>query len=718
MDSRARSRRQRSVAAACFGLLVAAAAGAAGPAGTTPHPASAVSPFLEYISPLPGSDRNLPETNIIIRPAGDEGTISTAGGSLVVSGSASGTHEGRLRRSDDGRTITLQPDLPFHAGEVVTVRLGSAQPAAQPEASRAIEFRFRIAGPERETLRDFRVPFDEEGSTALPADSLPADFPKVSATILGNPSPGRLFLCNFNQTPPPLPSYLLILENDGTPFFHRRLAARGHDFKLQPDGRLTYFDAAAAAFYAMDSTHAVVDSFRTGNGYTTDLHECLVLPNGHVLLMAYDPQIVDMTPYDPKGRPDATVIGLIVQEIDREKDVVFQWRSWDHFEFTDAIGIPLGLRVVDYVHGNSIEADHDGNIILSSRNLNEITKISRATGEILWRFGGKNNQFRFSGDPIGFSRQHDARRQASGTLTLFDNGNFHTPAFSRAVEYDLDEERFVAKLVWEYRHQPDVHGPATGSVQRLPTGNTLIEWGTTTPTLTEVTPKGDVVHELSFDPGVFSYRAFRFEWPPVKFARVDIYPRSLNIDLTQGWVTATIEPVGFDAASIDVATVRLEGTIPAGADGAAMGDANSNGVRDLVVTFDRAALMPLLTPTTTQLEVSGALRTGERFRGFADVRVDGGDNVPQAAASLQVVSRPGVLPVELAFRDRVDRTRTLAVYDVQGRLVKRWRAPVAGGRRASWDGRRADGRPAASGIYFARVEDPALGAVAKIVIAR
>jgi hypothetical protein len=47
----------------------------------------------------------------------------------------------------------------------------------------------------------------------------------------------------------------------------------------------------------------------------------------------------------------------------------------------------------------------------------------------------------------------------------------------------------------------------------------------------------------------------------------------------------------------------------------------------------------------------------------------------------------------------------MAVFDVQGRLVNRWTAPVDGEGHVAWDGRRSDGRRVGSGIYFLRVED-------------
>ncbi len=140
--------------------------------------------------------------------------------------------------------------------------------------------------------------------------------------------------------------------------------------------------------------------------------------------MGNDRQHIDMSLIVPGGNPNAIVIGLIIQEIDENKNVVFQWRSWDHFNIIDAIYIDLTLPIVDYVHGNALELDNDGNILLSSRHLNEITKIDRVTGEMIWRMGGVHNQFTIVNDTIPFHYQHDIRRIANGNITLYDNGNF------------------------------------------------------------------------------------------------------------------------------------------------------------------------------------------------------------------------------------------------------------------------------------------------------
>ena len=698
------------------------------------HDASATV-ACEFVSPLPGSALVLPETNIILRPGGIVDAASAFGSPLVsVSGSTSGLHEGQLRLSDDRQTLTFQPYAPFTYGEAVTCRIGPGLVTDTRGLIPPGSFTFSIAGPERESLRDFSIPTDGDEipppppagaatravnlqSAALAADSLPPDFPNIRAAVYGKTAPGRLFLTNL-VLGTRNPSHLMILENGGTPFFHRRLPGASLDFKMQSDGRLTYFDGFAGRFYALNARYEVVDSFQCGNGYSTDGHDLVLLPNGHALMMSYDVQVMDLSQVVYGGKYDARVIGLILQELDRDKNVVFQWRSWDHFQITDIISHPLTAKTVDYVHGNSIDADPSGNLIISSRHMNEVTKISRATGDILWRLGGKNNQFTFINEPLSFSHQHSARLLPNGHLTLFDNGNFRLPEFSRGVEYAIDEVLKTATLVWQYRLNPDVFAFATGSVQRLPNGNTLIGWGNANPTLTEVAADGSLVSELTFDPGIGSYRAFRFEWPPVKPATIELNPGTFNLDSRGGWILAQIRPetANFPISDVELLTVRLNGAVPADSASAKWGDAKKDSIPDLTVRFARDQVAPLLAIGLNRIEVSGSLKTGEIIRGFADLRVLTWQK--PLAGSLRAVSAPGAIPVVLEVGGAGTQARTFAVYDVQGRLVTRWRTTVGAGGSVTWNGRGLDGRRVGSGIYLVRAEDGARGRALKVVIAR
>ncbi len=491
--------------------------------------------FVQYQSPVPGARYVTRESTILLRFNARITDVDQTGGITVV-GSASGVHGGKMSIIDGGRELLFTPSKPFSDGEEVSVSFSGPVSLEGGDAVTPAPFTFSISAgkieispyttldreiPGLERSADLPIPSPKEMYQQSPravsqaADSLPLDFPQVATKIMGPTGDGRIFISNlgFNPQISNVP-YLMILDNVGQLIYYKRMKGICLDFKVQPNGLLTYFDFLALKYYAMDSNYAVVDSFKCGNGYRTDLHELRILPNGHALLLSYDYEKVDMSKVAAGGNPNATVIGLIVQELDTAKNVVFQWRSWDHFQITDATHEDLQASVIDYVHGNAIEVDTDNNVIISSRHMDEITKIDHTTGDIIWRFGGKHNQFTFENDSLGFSHQHAIRRIANGDFIMFDNGNYHTPQFTRILEYQLDQQNKTAKLVWKYRHSPDVYSQAMGYAQRLPNGNTFVGWGATNPTVTEVDSTGTPVFELAYDPGIYSYRAFRFPWKP------------------------------------------------------------------------------------------------------------------------------------------------------------------------------------------------------------
>jgi hypothetical protein len=484
---------------------------------------------LVYISPLPNSKYLHPGTNIILRAAtrvaGSDAPLLVR----TITGGRSGLHSFTTHISDDCRTVTFQPEVPFASAEEVTVQIDTNE-ARWTGRETSGKFRFSTAGrtPDRTAVRKVLRAVDfptvvfppavsalrKAGKKGSAVDSPAVVLPNISVTVSDSTSPGYLFLAPIISSVDSVPA-LLILQNDGTPVFALDLLANAYDFKPQPNGMLTFYDDASSIFKVMDRTYAIVDSLQCGNGYETDIHELRILPNGHALLLGVNEEIVDMSQFVPGGDTAAVVVGSILQELDTSKTVVFQWRSWDHYNITDAVGIDFTWHTIDYVHGNALDVDTDGNILFSSRMQNEITKIDRETGAIIWRLGGNNNQFRFVNDSIGFSYQHAVRRIANGDITLLDNGNLHVPAFSRAVEYALDTSQMTATLVWQYRNTPDIFGQGMGFVQRMDNGNTLIGWGATNPTVTEVTAAGRKAYEMTFDSGVHSYRAFRYDWPPV-----------------------------------------------------------------------------------------------------------------------------------------------------------------------------------------------------------
>lgn len=93
---------------------------------------------------------------------------------------------------------------------------------------------------------------------------------------------------------------------------------------------------------------------------------------------------------------------------------VFSWSTFDHLAVDDAApDISITGTSVNPWHGNAIELDTDGHLLVSFRNMDEVTKIHRQTGEVLWRLGGKRNQFTFIGDPLEISIHLPSAGQSS-----------------------------------------------------------------------------------------------------------------------------------------------------------------------------------------------------------------------------------------------------------------------------------------------------------------
>lgn len=471
-----------------------------------------------YLEPKPGAEYVKNNTTVMFKPSPDiDIRTITGSNSISISGNMNGNYEYILQYIRSENIFLLRPLIQFANNEVVTVNFLTGIKYTNRKRIEPYSYSFRI---QKQTLPVDpllglvnEIPKEQLEKLKNNTSIEPEVFPVINVNYSNNPSQGKIILSNivFNVQIPNTP-HLIIMNNDASVTFSRQMGGQIFDFNRQPNGNFTYFSRVRGKYYELDTNYVLIDSFYTGNGYETDLHELRVLPNDHALLMSYDKQIVDMSLLYPGGNPNALVTGLIVQEIDENKNVVFQWRSWDHIPILDATHEDFTAEEIDYVHGNALEFDNDGNILLSSRHLDEITKINRSTGDIIWRMGGKKNEFQFPNDLFRFSYQHGIRRLLNGNIILFDNGNYHTPQQSRAVEYILDESNKIATMVWEYKNTPQIYGYAMGFAQRLENGNTLISWGATNPTLTEVKPDGSKVLEISFSTGIFSYRVFKYSW--------------------------------------------------------------------------------------------------------------------------------------------------------------------------------------------------------------
>lgn len=485
---------------------------------------------FQYISPKPGSEFNSRDNNIVFRYGDKIDPESVEKINLItVSGSLSGIIKGKSVLSADGKTVIFYPNQRFLPSETIFVTLNKGLRTYNDKPVPETNFSFKVTLlNERLNVFDY-INYDEfyglkSNKPLSITDTVPSNFPPIRTEVFGETAPGKIFLTQGRLS---LNGgfFLMIFEDNGTPYFHKEiLHDEGNNFRIQPSGYYSYAENIAPVTFAgggyvinyiMDESFTVVDSFQMGNGFLSELHEFLLEPNGHSWMMTYDLQQMDMTAYG--GWPNALVAQSVIQELDVEKNVIFQWRSIDHYDFEDTYFTAFSRKEFDPVHVNSIFIDNDGHLLITSQQISDVTKINRQTGEIIWRLGGKRNMFTFIGENAEFDFGiHHITRLDNGNILLMDNAKQGTQNTSRVVEYTIDEVNMTAELVWEFVPENPIVGYFEGSAQRLPNGNTLIGWGSGSVAdsiaVTEVNPDGNVVFNLYFDTDdLSSYRAYRLE---------------------------------------------------------------------------------------------------------------------------------------------------------------------------------------------------------------
>jgi Arylsulfotransferase (ASST) len=310
----------------------------------------------------------------------------------------------------------------------------------------------------------------------------------------------------------------MIIDDLGRPIWFRK-GKYALNFKVQQyqdEPVLTWWEGKAlphpsvGEYLILDGSYGEITRVQAGNGYRGNQHDFLITPQGTALLTVYNPVRWDLSPLG--GPVVGSVMEGVVQEVDIETgEVLFEWHSLEHVGPEESYRKAYYSEHLDYFHLNSIDVDHDENLLVSARNTWAVYKIDRESGEIVWRLGGKKSDFEM-GEGTQTAFQHDARRQGDGTLTIFDNGagpQVHPQ--SRGLVLELDEDDMTATLVREYTSPDELVSTSQGNMQVLPNGNVFIGWGSE-PVISEFSHDGELLFNAHLPPDDDSYRAFRFPW--------------------------------------------------------------------------------------------------------------------------------------------------------------------------------------------------------------
>ena len=469
------------------------------------------------VQPFPGTPDAAPSTEIGF-PALPPSELR----SVAVTASRSGRHTGRLRVLADHRGTAFVPASPFVDGDRVSVIAHLRRPAGAGSGTRkvtSLRFSFRVAAPAR-TGPPKPVAHEIHDTqrfthTFRSVASLQPPIVRVSGTD-PDPRAGDIFAdaAYSTQTGP------LILGPRGQLIYFKPLrGATAYDVRVQKYAGqtvLTYWqgnDATPSLGTDMIVSHNYqpIGEVKAGHGYSADLHEFTILPDGDALITADLPVNADLSAVG--GSRHGKLLDSVIQEVNiASGQVVWEWHAYGHVSLKESYAGKPGNSPYDFFHLNSVQLLRGDRLLVSARNTWTIYEIDMRTGRIRWRLGGKRSNFDV-GPGANFEWQHDAHMQPDGTITLFDNGGglYRSEKQSRALRLRLSYPTHRATLVSAFINTTRLLSLTQGNVQVLPDGNTFVSWGQE-PYFAEFSKTGLQLFSLHFRYPLQSYRGYRFPW--------------------------------------------------------------------------------------------------------------------------------------------------------------------------------------------------------------
>lgn len=279
-----------------------------------------------------------------------------------------------------------------------------------------------------------------------------------------------------------------------------------------------------------DRTHSVLiyDNKYERTHQITDLpringHEINIKDSSTALAMITERQMLDMESVGQPGQKMSVSTGGFVEFDITTGETSFRWLSSDEISLGESFAYPSS----DYIHSNSVDKNQYGDYIFSGRYTDTLYLISGKDGHIIWRLGGKENEFE---KDFEFAGQHDVKFVSANdthqVLSFLNNGarrDVVVQPVSSGMYVELDTVNMKATLLYNYVRPDGGSTAKRGNVQSLPNNNVLVSWSLYG-YMSEFSHDGKLLMDARFRSDRFStYRAYKFPWS----SRTPSYPPTL-----------------------------------------------------------------------------------------------------------------------------------------------------------------------------------------------
>jgi len=195
-------------------------------------------------------------------------------------------------------------------------------------------------------------------------------------------------------------------------------------------------------------------------------HEVRKDAKGNIYSITFDKKVVDLTSVGGSKNDTVKADGIVI--FDPEGKKIWEWSFLDHIDILKYPNIMKNKK--DLVHANSLFDDGKGSFLMSFRDLNQVWKIDRKTGKVIWKFG-ENGDFQLDKAHY-FYAQHWVHINPRGELQLLDNGT--KTKQSRTLSFALDEQKKTAQSRIAIPYPKEFHSTVKGNSMLLDKDRMLV----------------------------------------------------------------------------------------------------------------------------------------------------------------------------------------------------------------------------------------------------